>query len=237
MRRPYRQPGLVLRPRSGPPDPLAKILQEDLRSLGYLRAGIDGRFGDGTASAVRALQQDLLTAGQHGSDGDAPVALQTFNRGRVTGLTGVVDERLAACIEDILDDHRIPALPSSAEPAQANRDAMARIRRIVGLPVRGRSCSRSFSRRAGACTIACRAATAPTTSSWSVSITTTTAVRIASLRAATGSGSSRSFITRRPRARSPPSWWTRSRTSSARWRAPEQVRPLRRGLDPRPAGR
>jgi hypothetical protein len=135
MRRPYRQPGLVLRPRSGPPDPLAKILQEDLRSLGYLRAGIDGRFGDGTASAVRALQQDLLTAGQHGSDGDAPVALQTFNRGRVTGLTGVVDERLAACIEDILDDHRIPALPSSAEPAQANRDAMARIRRIVGLPV------------------------------------------------------------------------------------------------------
>ena len=56
MRRPYRQPGLVLRPRSGPPDPLAKILQEDLRSLGYLRAGIDGRFGDGTASAVLALQ-------------------------------------------------------------------------------------------------------------------------------------------------------------------------------------
>ena len=40
----------------------------------------DGRFGDGTASAVRALQYDLLTAGQHGSDGDAPVALQTFNR-------------------------------------------------------------------------------------------------------------------------------------------------------------
>ena len=65
MRRPYRQPGLELRPRSGPPDPLAKALQEDLRSLGYLRAGIDGRFGAGTASAVRALQYDLLTAGQH----------------------------------------------------------------------------------------------------------------------------------------------------------------------------
>src|ERR1700738_5534191 len=103
MRRPYRQPGLVLRPRSGPPDPLAKIRQEDLRSLGSLRAGIDGRFGDGTASAIRALQQDLLTAGQHGSDGDAPVALQTFNRGRVTGLTGAVDERLAGGSAGLLD--------------------------------------------------------------------------------------------------------------------------------------
>src|SRR5260370_35400124 len=75
MRRPYRQPGLELRPRSGPPDPLAKALQEDLRSLGYLRAGIGGQFGAGTASAVRALQYDLLTAGQHGSDGNAPVGL------------------------------------------------------------------------------------------------------------------------------------------------------------------
>ena len=135
MRRPYRQPGLELRPRSGPADPLAKMLQEDLRSLGYLRTGIDGRFGDGTASAVRALQYDLLTAGQHGSDGDAPVALQTFNRGRVPGLTGVVDERLAACIEDILDDPRIPTLPRSAEPAKANQDALAQIGQLVGLPV------------------------------------------------------------------------------------------------------
>ena len=135
MRRPYRQPGLELRPRSGPPDPLAKSLQEDLRSLGYLRAGIDGQFGAGTASAVRALQYDLLTAGQHGSDGDAPVALQTFNRGRVTGLTGVVDERLAACIEDILGDPRIPTLPRSAEPAKANQDALAQVQQLVGLPV------------------------------------------------------------------------------------------------------
>src|SRR6266853_724404 len=161
MRRPYRQPGLELLHRSGPPDPLAKALQEDLRSLGYLRAGIDGRFGAGTASAVRALQYDLLTAGQHGSDGDAPVALQTFNRGRVPGLTGVVDERLAACIEDILDDPRIPTLPRSAEPAKATP--------------------------------------------------------IASRRGATGSGSSRSFTILRPPPRWPPSWWTRSRTSSARY--------------------
>ena len=135
MRRPYRQPGLVLRPRSGPADPLAQALQEDLRALGYLRSGIDGRFGGGTSSAVRALQLDLLTGGQHGSDGDAPVALRTFNRGRVATVTGVVDERLAACIEDLLGDRRIPALPRSADPAAANRAALARIERLVGLPV------------------------------------------------------------------------------------------------------
>ena len=135
MRRPYRRPGLELRPRAGPADPLVKVLQEDLRALGYLRAGIDGRFGDGTGRAVRALQYDLLTAERHGSDGDAPVALKTFNRGRVTGLTGVVDERLAACIEEIRDDHRIPALPRSVEPARANGEALGQIRRLVGLPV------------------------------------------------------------------------------------------------------
>ena len=135
MRRPYRQPGLQLRPRSGPPDPLVQALQEDLRALGYLRSGIDGRFGGGTSSAVRALQLDLLTAGQHGSDGDAPVALRTFNRGRVAGLTGVVDERIAGCIEDLLGDHRIPNLPRAADPAAANREALAQIQRLVGLPV------------------------------------------------------------------------------------------------------
>ena len=135
MRRPYRQPGLVLRPRSGPPDPLAQALQQDLRALGYLRSGIDGRFGAGTGSAVRALQLDLLTGGQHGRDGDAPVALRTFNRGRVAAPTGVVDERTAACIEDLLSDHRISSLPRAADPVQANRAALAQIERLVGLPV------------------------------------------------------------------------------------------------------
>jgi hypothetical protein len=126
---------MQLRLSSGPPDPLVKILQEDLRSLGYLRAGIDGRFGDGTVSAVRALQYDLLNAGQHGSDGDAPVALLTFNRGRVSGVTGIVDERLAACIEDILNDHRVPSLPRAAEPARANQEALAQIQQLAGLSV------------------------------------------------------------------------------------------------------
>ena len=204
MRRPYRQPGLELRSRSGPSDPLAKALQEDLRSLGYLRAGIDGRFGDGTASAVRALQYDLLTAGQHGSDGDAPVALQTFNRGRVIGPTGVVDERLAACIEDILGDRRIPTLPRSAEPAQANQDALAQIQRLVGLPVPRPFLLAIFLQESGGLHYRGRAATTPTTSSWSGSITATTGVRTASRHGATASGSSPSFTIRRPRPRSAP---------------------------------
>ncbi|HYB70084.1 MAG TPA: peptidoglycan-binding domain-containing protein [Candidatus Bathyarchaeia archaeon] len=135
MIRPYNRPGLQLQPRSGPPDPLVKALQEDLRSLGYLRAGIDGQFGAGTSSAVRSLQYDLLNAGQHGSDGDAPVALRTFNQGRVSSVTGIVDERLAACIEDILDEHRVPELPRAANPTEANADALARIEQLTGLPV------------------------------------------------------------------------------------------------------
>src|SRR5262249_8089596 len=78
---------------------------------GSRRSGTDGRFGGGPEEAVRALQFDLLHAGQHGADGDAPVALATFNAGRVTGVTGALDEGLAACLQDILTDARVPTLP------------------------------------------------------------------------------------------------------------------------------
>jgi hypothetical protein len=131
----YRRPGLTLRRTSGAADPLVKALQEDLRSLGYLRAGLDGQFGDGTERAVRALQYDLLNAGFHGEDGDAPVALSTFSRARVVSVTGVVDERLAACIEDILADHRVTRLPRADDPVRANREAFARVQQLVGLTV------------------------------------------------------------------------------------------------------
>jgi hypothetical protein len=135
MRLVYRRRGLTLRRASGPPDPLVKALQRDLRSLGYLRIGIDGWFGPVTERAVRALQFDLLYAGRHGNDGDAPVAIRTFNRGRVAAVTGVVGERLAACIEDMLNDHRVVTLPRSDDPRAANREALARIQELEGLPV------------------------------------------------------------------------------------------------------
>jgi hypothetical protein len=130
----YRRSGLVLA-RGPMSDPLVAALQADLRKLGYLRSGIDGQFGEGTERAVRALQWDLCNAVGPASDGAPPVALTTFNRGRVTDLTGVVDEPLAACIEEMLDDARVPALPRSDDPAEANRQALASVQGLVGLTV------------------------------------------------------------------------------------------------------
>jgi putative peptidoglycan binding protein len=131
----YRRPGLALRRAAGAADPLVKALQRDLRSLGYLRSGIEGRFGEGTERAVRALQYDLLNGARHGPDGDAPLALTTFNRRRVAAITGVLDEPLAACLEEILADPRVPRLPRSDDPARANRDTWSRVRELADLAV------------------------------------------------------------------------------------------------------
>jgi putative peptidoglycan binding protein len=131
----YRRPGLVLMRGGGPADPRITALQQDLRKLGYLRSGIDGQFGDGTERAVRALQWDLLHAVQRGSDGDAPVSLTAFNRGRIASVTGVVDEPVAGCIEDLVTDGRVPMLPRSNDPVRANRETFAGIQALVGLRV------------------------------------------------------------------------------------------------------
>ena len=131
----YRRAGLVLKRGSAAADPLVKALQQDLRKLGYLRSGLDGQFGGGTEAALRALQFDLLHAVQPGSDGEAPVTLREFNRERVTSVTGTLDENLAACIEDILADPRVPTLPRSDDPARANREALASVQSLVGLRV------------------------------------------------------------------------------------------------------
>ncbi|UYN95177.1 MAG: peptidoglycan-binding protein [Enhydrobacter sp.] len=113
---------------------LVRALQRDLRSLGYLRSGIDGDFGAGTAQAVRSLTWDLLhnKGASTGNDGPAPVAIADYNRGRVAAVVAVIDERVAACIADLLADPRVPKLPSSADPAAANREALAAIRAMVG---------------------------------------------------------------------------------------------------------
>jgi hypothetical protein len=131
----YHRAGLVLKRGSASGDPLVKALQHDLRKLGYLRSGIDGGFGEGTESALRALQFDLLHAVQRGSDGEAPVTLREFNRERVTSVTGTLDENLAGCIDEMLADHRLPTLPRSDDPARANRDAFAALQTLVGLRV------------------------------------------------------------------------------------------------------
>ncbi|MGH6925782.1 MAG: peptidoglycan-binding domain-containing protein [Propylenella sp.] len=104
-----------------------QALQRDLRALGYLRRGIDGGFGDGTKAAVRALQFDLQFNRGVGSDGNAPVAVADYNKGRATSITGSVDPGTAACIGDMLDDAAFPKLPSAADPAAENAKALAAI--------------------------------------------------------------------------------------------------------------
>lgn len=119
----YRIPGLVLH-RGGTEgsDRQIRDLQRDLRRLGYLRRNIDGGFGTNTATAVKALQHDLLTndgTGRRG-DGDAPVSVLDYNKGRVVDVTGECDRGLANCISDMLDDPAFPKLPLSEEPRAEN---------------------------------------------------------------------------------------------------------------------
>lgn len=123
----YRQPGLVLEIGSAASRSQVADLQRDLRALGYLRRGIDGDFGPGTARAVRALQHDLLRNSGGGSDGKAPVRVVDYNRGRVAGVTGKVDQKLVECIAEMLDDARFPKLPAAQDPAEENRKVAVRI--------------------------------------------------------------------------------------------------------------
>ncbi|HEX8276093.1 MAG TPA: peptidoglycan-binding domain-containing protein [Longimicrobiaceae bacterium] len=117
----YRQPGLVLAVDSPAAKQQVCDLQHDLRSLGYLRRGIDGAFGPGTQKAVRALQFDLLHNAGKGSDGSAPVRVVDYNRGRVAAVDGRVGQSLVEVISDILDDARFPRLPFSKTPAADNQ--------------------------------------------------------------------------------------------------------------------
>lgn len=134
----YRQPGLVLGVAGGGAT-LDQIrdLQRDLRRLGYLKSGIDGRFGSGTRSAVRALQRDLLEndGSSTGGDGPAPVRVLDYNGGRVSQVTGEADQNLVECISDILDDAGFPQLPLASDPVQENQNALSQIAAIASAAV------------------------------------------------------------------------------------------------------
>lgn len=131
----YRRPGLVLGRGTDVSTQIVQDLQRDLRRLGYLKAGVDGKFGPGTEAAVRALQVDLLSNDGRGSDGRAPVALRDFNRGRIAAVTGVCDEAFAACLDELINDPAVPQLPHSNDPERANREAVAAVLALTGLPV------------------------------------------------------------------------------------------------------
>jgi hypothetical protein len=125
----YRQDGLVLKTGGAATVQQIRDLQRDLRRLGYLRAGVDGVFGSGTAQAVKALQHDLLSNDGRSREGDgsAPVRLIDFNRG-VTAETGEADQALVESISALLDEPAIPALPSAADPAGENRRILQELR-------------------------------------------------------------------------------------------------------------
>jgi len=116
----YQAPGLVLGRAGGGTAEQVKDLQRDLRRLGYLATGIDGDFGRLTERAVKALQYDLLHNRGEGPDGNAPVRVRDYNRSRVAGISGVVDQNLAACIADMLADERFLTVPSCANPREEN---------------------------------------------------------------------------------------------------------------------
>ena len=114
-----------------------KALQQDLRRLGYLKSGIDGQFGEGSDKRrpVAAALACLPTPSPTAATVMRPQPLKAFNRGRVASVTGVCDQGLVVCIEDMLADHRLPTLPRSDDPARANRDAFAALQTLVGLRV------------------------------------------------------------------------------------------------------
>jgi hypothetical protein len=128
----YRQPGLILRTGGvGASERQIKDLQRDLRRLGYLRKGIDGVFGRGTALAVKSLQHDLLNndGSSRGNDGKAPVRVVDFNRG-ITAVTGAVAQSLVECISDMLDDPKFSQLPFTPNPVEENQKILTELREM-----------------------------------------------------------------------------------------------------------
>lgn len=129
MARSYQVDGLTLSMGTAANRDLLRDLQRDLRALGYLRTGIDGDFGTGTERAVRSLQFDLINPapGPAADDGPAPVSISDYNQGRVTAVTGEMNQNLAACISDLMDDANVPKLPFATDAAGENRRAVGLI--------------------------------------------------------------------------------------------------------------
>lgn len=137
-RRSYLVPDVKLAERrNGVASDQVRGLQRDLRSLGYLRRGIDGLFGPGTTLAVKALQHDLMANDGMGKDGSAPVKVKNYNKGRVSSVTGEVDFGLAQCLSEMLEDPDFPTLPKAEDPAIQNRDVVSILERMSppGVPM------------------------------------------------------------------------------------------------------
>jgi len=112
-------------------------LQRDLRRLGYLQSGIDGHFGKVTESAVRALQYDLLHNSGRGPDGVAPVSVSTYNRSRVTAITGPSMSILRFVSGKMIEDEAFTKIPCSPKPREENAAIVASLSALdtVEVPV------------------------------------------------------------------------------------------------------
>jgi peptidoglycan hydrolase-like protein with peptidoglycan-binding domain len=132
----YQVPGLVLSPSSAFSSQV-QSLQRDLRSLGYGIGPFDGIFGPGTQRAIEALQFDLMNndGSSSSGDGNAPVAVKSYNSGNVTSITGVLDQGLAACIAAMVGDAAFPKLPFSSNSVGDNQAAIDAIQGLAPPPV------------------------------------------------------------------------------------------------------
>jgi hypothetical protein len=81
---------------------------------------------------VAALTYDLIHNDGSGSDGNAPVAVNSYDQGN---LSGQADQGLVACIAAMLDDPNYPKLPSSGDPVGDNQKALAAVVAIEGCGV------------------------------------------------------------------------------------------------------
>jgi hypothetical protein len=106
--------------------------QTDLRKLGYAAGPIDGVFGHGTAIAIAALIYDLEHCDGSGTDGQAPVAIKSYNQGQ---LTGQADAALFACMAAMLDDANYPQVPRSDDPVGDNQRVIAAIKAMESCAV------------------------------------------------------------------------------------------------------
>jgi peptidoglycan hydrolase-like protein with peptidoglycan-binding domain len=116
----YQGPGLRLSRGAQASRAIVKDLQRDLRRLGYIATGIDGIFGRATEEAIKALQFDLLYSRGEGSDGSAPVRVRDYNKARIASVDGILEEKLAGAMADMLADGRFPKVPESPDPAAEN---------------------------------------------------------------------------------------------------------------------
>lgn len=122
---------------TGMSSPAVKELQRDLRSLGYLRAGIDGDFGPGTEAAVKALQIDLVRNAGEDAQGSpkAPVAVKDFNTASLNAVDGKVTQALAECITKMMAEPKFPKLPFSLQAAVENAKVLPILQQLAALEV------------------------------------------------------------------------------------------------------